>query len=1677
VADDRLLSAIIAVDVVGGQEALSELSSLAQRARAEMQALGSIQGSSKIGKDLAADLAQGEQATDRFIAALQELRTAEAASTGAGAGQQQRLRELDALIAKTQQLQRLQAVPANNPVAAAETRAQVMRDDARLRADAYGGGLAGARASDRVNAATRNVSNAQQLLDDAERKLARETEARAENSRRVQATETALAQAERELAQAIARRDAGLDAQREYNSRPGMRQREVRPGAADQLAIGAAERKIAEIKEQQYALGVQQTAIDDGILATKGRIEAAEQRRAQALDRVDLTRQAAREDEGFKINPDDVLDEARGRVAGSYDALLRAQADELAATERLEVASNRKYKDESAGTAAIAAAEAQRQAATKRLIAAQDLHAKAEREAATEVAADAERQRVAGDPRRRALLNPDGSDFLAGQGVDTTQSIRMQELAVEQQRLAASRASLIAKAQTVETEKDLAALMAQREQVERRILANTSAIERQRYTENGRGGFSGGLFGNFNGSPEGVTGRDIGFQAGQALKFYALYTGMSAVQQAISGLIRLSAEYTDAVSDLAIATNQSTEAAEEAAKTASAIGAQYGTGPIEAMQGASKFARTFRDEEQRPLAGGVESGAQIASYINILEGPQRIEKVMQDLISVMRAYGQGPEGASGVYDQAQSISQLYGYQSGEVVGGAAALADLGKESGYSLPELVALIASVMQQTGTTSDAVAGDVKRILGSQDSPEMNQAFQRFGVDLDLNFKERLDALSRVIEKLPEDERSKAITDLSADPRTGAVRAAILNAIPSARTAVEGAGDSTGLVDRQVQQRLDNLSGALKQFTANLTQTAVALGDMGITDLLTHLLQALNGVAAGVTALAGVVGMLPDPLTEAAAAAAALLLVMKAIAMTRAAFAGNTVLAGIAGRGGAAATNDLIMKQQLAAAAGSTTLARSYAAQIAASTAAGGAMARLTTSARTMAIGLASAAGSIAAAAAIGGSLWVAGDAKNRISAAEGAGNSAIAAGASLDAGIESGEPDKIRAAQAALRKQREELTKTNDGFLGVMSEWFGSKNLGFGDQSEGTLAATRNNMFEAIDKKIAEGEAAARALEIATQQLNNSSTGSDFFGNKFQRVDFGIRQIKQQGIGAAGATGALKELVEGPLDKVFSSVEGEMGAPDLVKIILDKIGRGTNPMQQQTELGELRQVVQSLAQRFSGDPVQGDQVASLLEQLNSAYLDTLISNTQAKVENLKAVSGTSGGKTGTQIRSMITAALNEATAAGDVNNIVKLLNMADKAFLDAYRKGLLAQRTALQNQLETTRAAMLASQAAAVAARAASGELTDHFTRMQDSGKGPESGKDQVALDAINKQIAALDQASKLTTFAGSAFDEPKAADDGPTRDEIEMARIASTARPGDARSQATTNLRVAQYQLRTVGKENMVEYYNALKAVKDAQYELSQVALEESKARIGAGVKPGDNYSAATAALKTAQLDLKAARDKTSYYTALKSLRDAQYELATLELERANNARLLSSDVTDPVAQARIAVQEAAAKLAFDRKRGASSSVITADQLALKQAQAAASSSAWDQGFGDMQTNYDLNRISLSAYLKYLQSQKTYLEAVKNKTRDQVEQLNQVDRALQGLAEGLQGQWNLGDIRMPTAYEMRRAAAGVGGATSTTYISVNGADTGAVLQMLQQYVGAATIQAAPTTPVKV
>jgi hypothetical protein len=241
--------------------------------------------------------------------------------------------------------------------------------------------------------------------------------------------------------------------------------------------------------------------------------------------------------------------------------------------------------------------------------------------------------------------------------------------------------------------------------------------------------------------------------------------------------------------------------------------------------------------------------------------------------------------------------------------------------------------------------------------------------------------------------------------------------------------------------------------------------------------------------------------------------------------------------------------------------------------------------------------------------------------------------------------------------------------------------------------------------------------------------------------------------------------------------------------------------------------------------------------------------------------------------------------------------------------------------------------------------------------------------------------------------------------------------------------------------------------------------------------------GGALATSSAAIQTAKANLDAAKKGTvAYYNALASLYSAQQQYADAVLAYQKLQLQAGTDMTDPVKAAQVEVTAAAQKLAADRKRGAGKDVVLQDQVALTSAQNQAEAAAFSQKMSDAQTAEQLGKMSHTAYISFLQGEHNRLSSIKDKTRQQIDELNQVDLALKSAAQTMQGQFNLGDIKIPTVYEVRRyiqqtAQAATTAATASalaasggnsTSITINGTDTGMVINLLSKYLGPTATQ---------
>jgi hypothetical protein len=1316
----------------------------------------------------------------------------------------------------------------------------------------------------------------------------------------------------------------------------------------------------------------------------------------------------------------------------------------------------------------------------------------------------------------RLAMEGNTEGFLGTFGVDPEASIKLQRNQLDQSILVAKREQLLNEISVIGESGDrsrqearLAALAKVELQIKEKLVA-AEALQAQEAEAGGAGsggrgkGFFAGFAGTY-GVPGAGGGSDLIEQAGFAAKYYAFYQVFAFGEKLISETRKQTEEYTLAVNQLSIALGVNYEKANQVAQGYGEIGTQLATAPATAVRGAVQFQRAFPGD---PNAG--RTGAQLASQINLLEtdstrplGAEEQERLRQALVAITENYAKAgvssAQLAKTIYDEATSVAQSYQFtRGGDLLPGFAQIADLTKEGGFSQQQGLALVASVMQQTGGTSEDAAGDLKRFLGRSGQNTFQQLFTQFGIDSNQTLKQELDDLSAKFQKLNEDQQRTIISTFGGG-RAGAAVAALLNDLPRQEAAAQKATGDVGIVDKQSDQRLQTFAGRIEKLTADFSTFAKDLGQSGIGDTFGLIIGAVDEGLQVLDKLLQLFNSLPSPIRETAGALGLIVLALKAIAAAQGEASISGVLSGFSGGLG-------IVGPRAALAANAANRAAADAALTGAEGAlAGTALARpgvargvALAAGDTAAVGAAEAGAAGAAAAAAKASTAVAGTTSSLGALAYSAGSAAAALGPLIaviggllafntianqtkkddqrnvdDRGVlqsagvklptdtrkdnydqslaQAATPDfsgksydqliqtanQAKAAIAALHRENDSL---GAGVRDVFSNLTEDKDTRKTDPGTSEGRNARIKQLEAVANA---ADAEAKKVEEAQARVDAAIEGSKtrgqvLFGQDYTNVSRGIQTIINSSTGASNALKILNDLIahvpkEG-LAALFDKTPGSPNIDQAIQKITTGISRSTNPLEREAGSKQLYGFAQNLQQTAdaSGNADFIDHANAILDQASKAYFDSAIKDVQAKIASIHAL-GQNNAKTQAQIRALVTPLLKEALAAGNVDAAVQLLAGVDANFINAVRRNLEAMRRILETQRDAILQAASVARAAVADAAALRAELADGANI---AGPTAAPGSDVVAaanaqklaaakaaaIGTINTQLKTLNTAISLSAPSGSdfAFPKDKQGPTGPTPEQIELARIEATAIPGDPLQNARVALRAARYQLST-------------------------------------------------------------AKNSLEYYQALKELRQAQYELGMQELAYANTRDLLRIDITDPVARAREKVREDIRQLNYDRRRGATGDVLAKDALALKEDQASAQRSAFDQKFNDEQTNYELNRISLTSYLNYLQSQHDYLTAVKHKTRDQIDELNQVDRALKSLRDGLDGQFNLGEIKVPSPYEVRRAiAAGSGAGTNntvTTYITISGADNTAVRAVLTEYLGQQATQTTGTTTVKV
>jgi hypothetical protein len=1299
---------------------------------------------------------------------------------------------------------------------------------------------------------------------------------------------------------------------------------------------------------------------------------------------------------------------------GEGTPLEEAQAKLVAAQSRLTMAIDKEYATVEQRTAALSSGISNLIAADRRVVAAEESQALAA-------------EKAAAAPMVAPVLS----------GIDQMAPAKVQQLQLDASIAVAKEQTLLAAKEGTVTEVALAQARIRTLAVEERL---TAAMEEQAVSASGGGG------GMFGGGMSGMT----------MLKYYGFFMAFQEGSRLLREVKVATEEYSLAVNQLTIALGGNHEQAVGLAETYSTIGQNLATAPAIAVDAATKYTRFFRDTSG--VAGAV--GAQLGSTVNLLEGAKSTgafgdpaaraianDKTLGELGAIAQNYERDAMGASKLYDAATVIAQHYGQQlGGSLLGGTAQIADLLKQSGFTAEQGLALTGSVMQYTGNTSEQAAGDLKRFLGRQGSATFNDVFAEFQINQNQSLRDELVQLGAKFQDLSETQRAKVISTLGGGRAGAAVVAAITDLPAQTSIAAEGA-NSVGVAFDQAQARLGTFAGRLEQIVADWSALSKDMGTSGLGSVFGDALGLVDPLLRGVDALVSGFAVLPGYVKQ-------FLEVLALASVAGRIFGGSFGLVGMTnmldkvggiGAGAAEVVSADATAARVAAlgldasatgvdtaaievntvAAGENAIAQGAAAGAAdvASVSLIGRLGALAGAAGGAALALAPFVAAVAGIALLGevwGSYGKSQDAATQTAAAFTAHANAKTADEKASAAAEA--DTAINALQAAqegiggtvlygansgtggerrLRNPRGPVTGPESGLYKQSADLQAQLQANSDADYRASLTPAQQTYEDLKNFSLTHTTAPTTSLAPGVSAVSLTPAQQSFAGD-YTDVNRGINNLATTHASVSKSIAMLRdELAHIPdtsLADFFTPQPGSKGGADELKRLTTQIGRTGDPIQREADLGAISSLTAEASRRAAGTDQQ-DAADAMYDTALKAYHQAVLGNVKSKVDSIHAMQSDNAASQG-QIRNTVSAALREFASTGDIDSVVGLLAGVDKAFITTFNRGIAAERKILQDQLAALEAAAGAAANAAIDASSDPRQQAIIANRSITNVTPAEKAKQ----DAIAKDVAIANSMAKAAALAvpgGSDFTWPKdKAATGPTAAQIEEARLAAQAIPGDPMSAAITNLRVAQYKMSE--PKNQVEYWTALKALHDAQYA----------------------YSMAVQAA-------------------------------------ANDARQLGEDLTNPLVVAREKVREAADQLTMDQRRGALPDVINKDKLALKQAQSAAEKSAFDQQFSDQQTNYNLQRESLSAYLSYLNSQHNYLSSVQNKTRQQVDELNQVDQALQGLANQMQGQFNLGAIKVPTAYEAR--AIGAGGLTTNVQITINGTDIPAVKAILTQYLG--------------
>lgn len=1203
----------------------------------------------------------------------------------------------------------------------------------------------------------------------------------------------------------------------------------------------------------------------------------------------------------------------------------------------------------------------------------------------------------------------------------------------------------------------------------------------------------GQFFLGFKGTGDVPIGQQVGQAFKFSLLYGSAYKALFLLTQTFQSALQEGIQFQQGLSDMAITTGKSKEQLRSLAENLAADAAATGASPSQGLEVGARsiglYGATEAPLDRQKLIA--EYSNQVVSKLAVGSGLQPVD-LQANIAAITQALGVGFSGQGMVADLDAYFSKKFGIAQGQTFDAVAQSASVGLSAGFSPQELFAAAADLQSRTGQTSTAVGGYLAQIFSRGGEGSLTDVAGKFGIDTNQTLKQILDQLAKIyVQASPNDRNTIAAAFGRGKVQNAAV--SLLTDYPTIEKEVrKSAAGAPGAADRAFSERMSNIGGQLAVLGGDFKEFAHLIGESGLlsalglgVEVLHQFLSATNGVLRafnelpavirdiiGLLAAAGLAGKLGgglgiattvsrlgDPLGVGAKLGAA----FGGTAGTAAEVRAGALAGGAAAGAGLGAGATLLAAAPWAAAAAAIyglaklhgTIEDSHNALNQSVAAVSQAPAVGSTSGQVMAYaGLlrSQAKQDLSKVGFWTGITGQSGDLKAEAKRLTSIADSQAAYAKMLDfqqaAAAAEGSPSVFKSLHPSDVDAGLQQITDNGGTAATQLDALGAAILGLGKHAAETASQ--------IDTR---GE--SNGLVGALGRLKDSS--------KFSHVTTGYTapgDVQRYRVAGGNPIADLqKDLSGDTLNDRLRAALGQRGVSSFSKLN----ERSTSSIA--TEISSLDRDQFSYLDDSGFAALQKTVTQSVRK-----YLLARLKHSKALIDGATSLSGAEASGDATRVLSASSAAidakgqfdfagrlkvaqraLKQVTALNNnsTDETPQLLASIDQAKaqiaqiqidkLEALRK-VAVQNATSQRQASALGMGFVRKE---IAAAVKSGSADQLAAVLQGAGKGAVTIAKKVVADAIQtaksaqsaeQQMANAQQVLKVAletalrqagTAISQAFGTPSAGFVGPLPVIGANGQFVGSGNNQAVANHQLDNLQNMQNQLNagTISSDlNPDQIPGGGKKAKEAKDSAAAIAAARYAAM---AAKRGGDVFAARAAVIQAQADISDAKKGTvAYYNALASLYQAQDQLNQALRAARFNRKSLKLDLTDPVVQARLDYQKAVAQLRSDQRRGKSGAVTTQDKLDAKNAKNALEQSKFDQRLSDIQTADSLGQVTHSAYIRYLQHEHDRLKAVAHRTRQQQDQLNQIDQLMLDASKAMNGAFNFGDIKLPTPYQVRR-----------------------------------------------